>query len=99
MLIKARERSIYAELVAAELTAYLAGQPRAFDVVICADTLCYFGDLVSIGEAAARALKPAGLLVFTVEALDAARQGARRRRSRLVGRGAGPRLSLYSSGP
>jgi predicted TPR repeat methyltransferase len=75
MLAKARDRRIYDELVAVELTSYLAGQRQAFDVVISADTLCYFGDLDPVARAAARALKPAGLLVFTVEALDGEEQG------------------------
>ena len=50
---------------------------RAFDVIVSADTLCYFGDLDPVMRAAAGALKPGGLLVFTVEA-GAAEQGPHR---------------------
>ena len=71
MLAKARERGSYDELIAAELTAYLASHSRAFDVIVSADTLCYFGDLDPVMRAAAGALKPGGLLVFTVEACAA----------------------------
>ena len=34
---------------------------------MCADTLCYFGDLVPVMQAARRSLVPGGWLCFTVE--------------------------------
>jgi predicted TPR repeat methyltransferase len=56
-----------------ELTAYLTDWPGTFDVIVSADTLCYFGALEDVAAAAARALHAGGLLVFTVEELvDAA---------------------------
>ncbi|MBS0394489.1 MAG: tetratricopeptide repeat protein [Proteobacteria bacterium] len=67
MLDKARQRGGYDELVRAELGAYLAAQPGRFDVIVSADTLCYFGDLGPVLAAAAGALAPGGVLVFTVE--------------------------------
>ena len=69
MVDKARERGGYDELVVAELTGYLCDHPGAFDVVVSADTLVYFGDLHEVCAAAARALRPGGAFVFTVEAL------------------------------
>jgi Predicted methyltransferase (contains TPR repeat) len=39
---------------------------EAFDVIVSADTLVYFGDLRRV-LAAARALRPNGLFVFTLE--------------------------------
>ncbi len=71
MLRQARQRKVYDVLHKAELVDYLETQPQAFDVAISADTLCYFGDLGAAMAAARRALRPAGWLVFTVEALDA----------------------------
>lgn len=71
MLRRARARSCYDVLHKAELSHYLDTQPAAFDVVVSADTLCYFGDLHAVLVAAARALRPGGAIVFTVEALDA----------------------------
>ena len=77
MLEKARERGGYDQLVQAELVAYLRGQPARFDLVVSADTLCYFGRLDEALAAAAAALQPGGRFIFTVEALpDAAAETA-----------------------
>lgn len=43
MLRRARQRRVYDVLHKAELVHYLVTQPGAFDVIICADTLCYLG--------------------------------------------------------
>jgi len=67
MLEKARLREVYDHLVAGELTAYLSTYPAAYDLVIAADTLCYFGDLTTVVAAGAVCLRPTGLLGFTVE--------------------------------
>jgi predicted TPR repeat methyltransferase len=72
MLRRARPRGCYDVLHKAELGHYLNTQPGAFDVVVSADTLCYFGDLHEVLVAAARALRPGGRIIFTVEALAAA---------------------------
>ena len=69
MLAKARTKGVYDELVKAELTAFLRDGPAAWDAIVCADTLCYFGDLSAVMRAAAGSLRPGGVLVFTVEAL------------------------------
>jgi predicted TPR repeat methyltransferase len=67
MLEHARGKQVYDELVEAELTAYLQQLERAFDVIVTADTLVYFGALDQVVSAAARALRPDGVFVFTVE--------------------------------
>ncbi len=69
MLDKARRRQVYEVLHQAELVAHLNAHAQSFDVLVCADTLCYFGDLFGAMAAAARALRLGGVLVFTVEAL------------------------------
>jgi predicted TPR repeat methyltransferase len=76
MLDQARERGVYDELVKGELTAYLQSSPAAFDVIVSADTLVYFGALEEVIAAAARALRPDGYFVFTVEELVGAEDGA-----------------------
>lgn len=69
MLARAKLLKHYDLLHKAELTYYLDTQPGAFDAVVSADTLCYFGTLESALAAVHRSLKVGGWLVFTVEAL------------------------------
>jgi len=70
MLEQARSRNVYDELVKSELTAYAGGCNDAFDVIVSADTLVYFGPLEPAVAAFASALRPGGRLVFTVEELE-----------------------------
>jgi predicted TPR repeat methyltransferase len=69
MLRLAHARGGYDDLFQAELVAYLASWPQAFDAVVSADTLCYFGVLGGFAAAAHASLRPGGWLVFSVEAL------------------------------
>jgi hypothetical protein len=66
MLAHTKAKNVYAALVKAELTEYLRDSRDAFDLIVSADTLVYFGDLESM-FAAAGALRPNGLFVFTLE--------------------------------
>ncbi|MDS4020473.1 MAG: tetratricopeptide repeat protein [Candidatus Competibacter sp.] len=70
MIERARTRGDYDELVVAELTAFLADRPAAYDLIVSADTLVYFGQLEPVLTAAATALRPGGWLAFTVERLE-----------------------------
>ena len=76
MLEQARERNVYDDLVKGELTTYLESSREAFDVIVSADTLVYFGALEDVIAAVARALRPDGQFVFTVEELVGAEDGA-----------------------
>ena len=67
MLAQAQEKHVYDDLVRAELTEYLRGSVGAFDLIISADTLVYFGGLEDVLAAAADALRPGGFLIFTLE--------------------------------
>lgn len=67
MLKHAAEKGIYQTLTHAELTAYLRDHRDAFDLIVSADTLVYFGDLADAIAAAAQALRRKGLFVFTLE--------------------------------
>jgi predicted TPR repeat methyltransferase len=68
MLDKARERKLYDELVVGELCAFMASRPGAFDLVLLADTLVYFGALDEAFRTAHAALAPSGIFAFAVEA-------------------------------
>jgi len=67
MLEKARNRGVYDELVRAELTEYMSGCLATSDVIVSADVLIYFGELGPALSAAAKALRPGGRLIFSVE--------------------------------
>jgi predicted TPR repeat methyltransferase len=67
MLDIARDKQVYDELVQAELTAYLARHTAAFDIIVTADTLVYFGELDGVIAAAAVALRAGGVFAFTLE--------------------------------
>ena len=67
MLAHAKGKNVYHTLMKAELTEYLRDNSEAFDLIVSADTLVYFGDLEGAIAACAGALRPNGLLVFTLE--------------------------------
>ena len=69
MLERAQAHPEYTALYQAELTDFLQRRPARYDVIVSADTLCYFGDLNAFLSAARRALKGPGLLIFSLEAL------------------------------
>jgi predicted TPR repeat methyltransferase len=72
MIERARARQCYDELVVSEITTFLSLQPHAFDAVVSADTLVYFGELEQAFAAASESLREGGWLIFTLEALDPA---------------------------
>jgi predicted TPR repeat methyltransferase len=67
MLAHAKDKNVYHALTKAELTEYLCDNSGAFDLVVSADALVYFGDLKEVIAALAKALRPNGLAVFTLE--------------------------------
>jgi predicted TPR repeat methyltransferase len=67
MLDKARARDLYDELVVGELCAFMAGRPAAFNLILLADTLVYFGALEEAFRTAHGALTPGGIFAFAVE--------------------------------
>ena len=67
MLAHAKDKNVYDTLMKTELTEYLRDNGEAFDLIVSADTLVYFGDLKGVIAAVAGALRPNGLFVFTLE--------------------------------
>ena len=67
MLAHANDKNVYHALMKAELTEFLRDNGEAFDLIVSADTLVYFGDLKGAIAAFAYALRPNGLFVFTLE--------------------------------
>jgi predicted TPR repeat methyltransferase len=77
MLGKAALREVYDDLYQAELTQFMEHQGGAYDVIVSADTLCYFGELDQVFRGAAKSLKPRGILAFTLEDLGEGPEGNR----------------------
>ena len=69
MLAQARQKSIYAELIEADLPAFLDGETRRWPLVTAGDVFCYFGDLTMILKRLQPRMTPDGLLAFSVEEL------------------------------
>jgi predicted TPR repeat methyltransferase len=67
MLKRAAVRQLYDELFLGELVAFVGAVPAAWDLVVSADTLVYFGDLAPVMAATRRGLRPGGHVVFTLE--------------------------------
>lgn len=67
MIDQARKRQMYDFLVIQELTCYLEGCEKAFEVILSVDTLVYFGNLSPLVKAVWHALVPGGIFVFTLE--------------------------------
>ena len=67
MLKRAGARRLYDELIMGELTAFVGAVPAAWDLIVSADTLVYFGDLSAAMSAAHRGLRAGGHIVFTLE--------------------------------
>lgn len=70
MLAQAKARGLYRNLLAGDIETVEVGRD-AYDLVICADTLVYLGDLSRAFAQAHRALKPNGMFLFTTERHDA----------------------------
>jgi predicted TPR repeat methyltransferase len=70
MLEKAHSRRVYDALIQEEITTYLRQNHEAFDAIVAADTLNYFGALEEVLTGAAGALRPKGIFVFTLEKGD-----------------------------
>ena len=69
MVARAQERKLYDALRVGELIADLKAHEGAYDLIVAADVLCYFGDLAEVLAAASSALKPGGGLALSVERL------------------------------
>jgi predicted TPR repeat methyltransferase len=66
MVERARQRGLYDELHCEDLNAVL-GRTSDVDLIIAADVFIYVGPLAATFEGCARALRPGGLLAFSVE--------------------------------
>lgn len=75
MLERARQVGAYDALYRDDLVEHLHAREAAYGAIASAATLIHFGDLSAPLQAAARALRPRGLLAFTVFPNDAQPDG------------------------
>lgn len=69
MLEEARTAAVYDELILDDVTSALAGYSAEVELCTAAEVLIYLGDLEPLMRAAAAALVPNGLFLFSVECL------------------------------
>jgi len=70
MLAQARATNLYDALECADIGPFLEACPHAFDLVVAADVLVYFGDLHTLFGQVRAALRPGGWFCFSTEAID-----------------------------
>ena len=70
MIAKARDRRLYDSLHEGELEEFFNLSPDRYDLIVAADVLVYLGALEPVLAAARAALRPGGLLAFTLERDD-----------------------------
>jgi len=70
MIAETARKGIYDRLGKAELVASLGGRPPQTDLITAADVFIYCGALPPVLDAVVPALKPGGLLAFSLEAHD-----------------------------
>ena len=68
MLAVADERKLYDQLVTGDITKELRQHEAACDLILAADVFIYVGGLDQVFKAIGAALKPGGLLAFSIEA-------------------------------
>lgn len=67
MLAEARRKGIYDHLEKADLVSYLLGEPGSADLIVAADVFNYVGVLHGALTAASGAIRPGGIVAFSLE--------------------------------
>lgn len=70
MLDQARERKLYDELYCEEMTRFCERHPAAFNLIVAADTINYFGNLEPVIQKMGGSLRPSGRCAFFVERME-----------------------------
>ncbi len=67
MLVQAKEKEVYDNLVKAEINQFLEHNKAFYDLIVAADVLPYFGELDALFHSICHHLKPKGYFIFTTE--------------------------------
>lgn len=70
MLSRAKDRMEYDQLIEADLNVFFTDSTDNYDLIVCADTLCYFGELATFFSACRARMNGDSWLFFTVEKTD-----------------------------
>lgn len=70
MVAKCRARHVYDSLAVQSIDEALEGQDGTYDLIVAGDVFTYVGDLGHVMGGCARALRPGGLMAFSVEDTD-----------------------------
>lgn len=73
MIKKAKATGLYRHLHLEEVHAFLQRNQQSYDLVICADTLIYIGELEALFAGVSQALMDGGFFSFTVESTSSSR--------------------------
>ena len=77
MLSAAQHRGVYANLIQANIKDYLQHSPPLnCDLIIAAEVLLYFGDLVPLLRLCHQHLNSTGIMIFSLERLDTATEAS-----------------------
>lgn len=67
MLVQAAARQVYDQCIQSDMVAFLDTQSQSSDLIIAADVLPYIGNLEPLFSTSFAALRPEGLLTFSIE--------------------------------
>lgn len=67
MLVHAKEKHIYDELVCSDIVTFLKQHESQYDLILAADVIVYFGDLTEIFNVLTAALRVQGYFIFSIE--------------------------------
>lgn len=68
MLKVARKRGSYDRLICRDVVEFLNSEDATYDLIVAADVFVYIGDLSPVFKSVHRAIRPAGLFCFSIEA-------------------------------
>ncbi len=80
MIATARSTGVYDELALGDVVEFMVKTAASFDLILAADLFIYIGDLEELFSAAAKALRPRGLLAFSIETIEGRPYALRRTR-------------------
>lgn len=69
MIYVAKQQGGYHQLVVTDILSYLEYKFTEYDLILSADVMVYFGELDTVFKLMRQALKPNGLVCFSIEAL------------------------------